>query len=49
VTVVHEATNHRYIHPYDLEDIATEHLNDRTNKGVWFPIREEDIGGIKRY
>lgn len=47
--MVNETTNCRYIHPYDLEDISIEQYNDRINKGVWFPIQPEDIGGIKRY
>ncbi|CAF1045541.1 unnamed protein product [Adineta ricciae] len=47
VTVVNENTNHRYIHPYDLEDIQNEEYNDRQNQAVWYPILEEDVGGIK--
>ena len=45
----HETTKHRYIHPYDLEDIEIDEYNDRQNNAVWFPIESEDIDGIKRY
>ncbi len=48
VTVEHEKTKCRYIHPYELEDIAIDEHNDRERKVVWFPIQAEDIDGIKR-
>ncbi|CAF4499200.1 unnamed protein product [Rotaria sp. Silwood2] len=49
VTVIHEITHRRYIHPYDLEAIDNEDHNDRNHRAVWFPIQKEDIGGIKSF
>ncbi|UJR23123.1 hypothetical protein I4U23_026144 [Adineta vaga] len=47
VTIENENTNCRYIHPYDLEDVENNQYNDRHNRVIWYPVLEEDVGGIK--
>ncbi|CAF0849512.1 unnamed protein product [Rotaria sordida] len=49
VTVFHEKSNCRYIHPYGLKDVDHEDRNDQRNNAVWFPIGDEDSDDIKSF
>ncbi|CAF4159896.1 unnamed protein product, partial [Rotaria sordida] len=49
VTVFHEKSNCRYIHPYGLKDVDHEDRNDQQNNAVWFPIGDEDSDDIKSF
>lgn len=49
VTVFHDKSNCRYIHPYELKDINTTGYNDRLNNTVWYPIASHDLHGILWY
>jgi hypothetical protein len=46
---MHEKSNCRYMHPYELESIDNKDRNDGENNIVWCPIEVEDLNGIKRY
>ncbi len=48
VTVIHERSNCRYFHPYELEDIDNRDRNEK-DVGVWYPIGYDELDGIKRY
>ncbi|CAF4364653.1 unnamed protein product [Rotaria sp. Silwood2] len=49
VTVLHEKSNCRYIHPYELKDIDHEDRRDQHNNAVWFPTEDEGPDGIKSF
>ncbi|CAF4035794.1 unnamed protein product [Rotaria magnacalcarata] len=46
VTVFHEKSNCRYIHPYVLRDIDHTDRNDQYNNAVWYPIKQDNLDGI---
>ncbi len=48
MTVIHEKSNCRYFHPYELEDIDNKDRNEK-DVGVWYPIGYDESDGIKRY
>ncbi|CAF3462000.1 unnamed protein product [Rotaria sp. Silwood1] len=49
VTVFHDKSNCRYIHPYGLKDVDHEDRNDQGSNSVWFPIEDEGPYGIKSF
>ncbi|CAF3316721.1 unnamed protein product [Rotaria socialis] len=46
VTVFHEKSNCRYIHPYVLRDVDQTDRNDQYNNAVWYPIKHDNLDGI---
>lgn len=49
VTIEHEKTRQRYIHPYKLEDIENNVYNNSRDHAVYYPIVEQDNAGIKTF